>query len=60
MRKRCKAILFSSGWLDKKFMVVSFAVGFWKILSKSEVGFLVINRCKVLTFLLNSRVWISW
>ena len=60
MRKRYVAILFWSRWLDMKFMVVSVALGFWKILTKSEVCFLVIDRCKVLTFLLDSRVGLSW
>ena len=60
MRKRYRAISCSSGWLDMKFMMVSVAVGFWKILTKSEVGFLVIDRSKLLTLFLDSRVGLSW
>ena len=59
MRKRYRAISCSSGWLDMKFMMVSVAVGFWKILTKMEVCFLIIDRPKVLT-LLDSRVGLSW
>ena len=35
-------------------------VGLWKMLLPWQVGFLVIERSKKLTLLLNSRVGISW
>jgi len=60
MRYRYAAILCSSGWLERKLMVVSVEVGLWKMLMFRQVGLLVIERSRKLMLFADSIVGLSW
>ena len=59
-RYQYAAILCSSGWLERKLVVVSVEVGLWKMLMLRQVGLLVIERSRELKLFADSIVGLSW
>ena len=59
IRYRYAANLCSSGWLERKLMVVSVDVGLWKMPMLRWVGFLVMGRSRKLMVFADSIVGLS-